>query len=258
MKISKTLTGFILSCFCLGISAQTNEMKVTTLTDAEKNHPNSLFYGVNNADSAQVEILSPTGEVESAIQCFLVEKGGKYILFDTGLGTAKGGQLLEQLAKSGVKPSQIDYILLTHFHSDHIGGLLQENAPVFPRAEVYAPQAEYNDAIGRNRTIQQIQQIYGKRFNVFTPEDRLPLQILAIEAAGHTPGHTAYRLDNLLVAGDLVHGISLQLEHPEICASYDKNREQAIASRKKLMQYAHDNGLILAGMHIPGSGMIRP
>lgn len=70
----------------------------------------------------------------------------------------------------------------------------------------------------------------------FLRSDSLLLGILPIEAAGHTLGHTAYRVGQLFVVGDLMHGVSLQLSHPEICASYDMDREQSVAARRRLME----------------------
>ena len=87
----------------------------------DKRMPNSLFYGKNDADS--INILSPEGSVPASISCFLVEKDGKMALFDTGNGMDKGGQLMALLDSMDIKPDDIDYIMITHFHGDHIGGL---------------------------------------------------------------------------------------------------------------------------------------
>ena len=66
-----------------------------------------------------------------------------------------------------------------------------------------------------------------------------------------TPGHTVFQANKLLVIADLIHGAALQLEHPEICATYDMDKEKAVKSRKCFLQYAKDNGLTMAGMHLP-------
>lgn len=72
-----------------------------------------------------------------------------------------------------------------------------------------------------------------------------------MEAVGHTPGHTVFQSGKLLVIGDLIHGVALQLEHPEYCASYDMDKEAAVKARKYFLQYAKDNQLTMAGMHLP-------
>ena len=70
----------------------------------------------------------------------------------------------------------------------------------------------------------------------------------------HSPGHTVYQAGKLLVIADLIHGAALQLEHPEICASYDMDKDAAVKSRKHFLRYAKENGLTMAGMHLPPPG----
>lgn len=141
MKIIKTakllsiIAAVIMPCSCNGSKqpAQENENNNTegvtvmkmgndlTLmaindNDGEKRMPNSLFYG--DDDSAKVDSLSPEGSVPSSISCFIVETGGKKILFDTGNGTARGGKLVERMKNAGIEPGDIDVLMLTHFHMD--------------------------------------------------------------------------------------------------------------------------------------------
>lgn len=84
----------------------------------------------------------------------------------------------------------------------------------------------------------------------------LPGNVLPISAKGHTPGHTAYLLGSLLFVGDIMHGESIQLLDPNICANFDKNRSQAIATRISILEYAASNSLTVLGAHIPGNGII--
>ncbi|MDE6638072.1 MAG: hypothetical protein K2K32_07555 [Muribaculaceae bacterium] len=75
--------------------------------------------------------------------------------------------------------------------------------------------------------------------------------IISIPAYGHTPGHTVFRKDTILIAGDLMHGVALQTQYPEYCARYDMDKAAAIESRQLILRYAHDNSLTLLGMHFP-------
>ena len=75
--------------------------------------------------------------------------------------------------------------------------------------------------------------------------------VAAMEAVGHTPGHTVFQVGRLLVVGDLFHGLALQLAHPEICATYDMDKEKAVETRKRFIRYAQENELTMAGMHLP-------
>ncbi len=84
--------------------------------------------------------------------------------------------------------------------------------------------------------------------------DSLPHGILTIDAVGHTPGHTAFQFGNLLIIGDLMHGYALQKDHPEINSNYDMDKEKSVESRKRIMRYARENELLMAGMHLPPPG----
>lgn len=248
-------------------SAQTDGVAVSTIGDitliaindneGEKRMPNKLFYG--DGDSAKVERLSPEGSVPSSVSCFVVKTQGKTVLFDTGNGTARGGVLLERLSGVGLSPDSIDYLILTHFHGDHIGGMMNGGKPVFTRAEVYAPADEYaywQTADNPNgRLAMETMKAYSDRLHLFKYGDALPLGIKAMAAPGHTPGHTVYQTGRLFIAGDLMHGFDLQIQDLSICPSYDINPKQAAETRRKYVEYVRKNKLITAGMHFPGSGV---
>ena len=248
--------------FPYGITVMTvDSLTLITLQDNanESQMPNKLFYG--KEDSARVEQLSPTGSVPSSISCFLVETQGKKVLFDTGNGTKNGGCLLARLDSLDISPDEIDYLMLTHFHNDHINGMLSKDTPVFSRAEVYVPEPEYDFWVTRGDSAgnaARTMHAYADRLHRFAWTDSLPLGIQPMAAPGHTPGHTAYRMGRLLVVGDLMHGVALQLQDLNICPAYDMDREQAVATRKKVVEYvkASDTELIVAGMHFPGNGVL--
>lgn len=238
--------------------------KIDTLTlitlkdnDGEKRMPNKLFYG--KADSAKVEKLSPEGSVASSISCFVVETQGKRILFDAGNGAAHGGKMLERLRAASIAPEQIDYIFVTHFHGDHIGGLAADGKPLFANAQLYVPDAEYaawaamsND--GGKEAVETVD-TYGDRLHRFAYTDTLPLGVKAMAAPGHTPGHTVYQAGRLFIAGDLLHGFDLQMQDLDICPAYDMDPAKATESRKHFIDYIRQNKLITAGMHFPDNGV---
>ena len=238
--------------------------KIDTLTlitlkdnDGEKRMPNKLFYG--KADSAKVEKLSPEGSVASSISCFVVETQGRRILFDAGNGAAHGGKMLERLRAAGIAPEQIDYIFVTHFHGDHIGGLAADGKPLFANAQLYVPDAEYaawaamsND--GGKEAVETVD-TYGDRLHRFAYTDTLPLGVKATAAPGHTPGHTVYQTGRLFIAGDLLHGFDLQMQDLDICPAYDMESAKATESRKHFIDYIRQNKLITAGMHFPDNGV---
>ena len=222
----------------------------------EKLMPLELF---GDVPDSLVSGLSIQEGIPSSVSVFLVKTGEGTILFDTGLGTRES--LLEEgLAGAGVKPEDIDFLYLTHFHGDHIGGMMKGDSVAFPNAEVYASQAEYDAWMampdGQKAQVVKTMSAYSDRLHLFGFGDVLPGKVLAIGAVGHTPGHTAYQVGTYLIAGDFMHGAALQLAYPEYCAAYDMDKAKAVEARKYLMDYARENGLVLVGMHLP-EGIMR-
>ena len=237
-----------------------NGAKVTWIQDnaGEKLMPRDLFSDAS--DSLYASLNMPAG-IPASVSTFLVQVDGMYILFDAGLG-AWGGQLLNRLAALGVNPDSIGLVYLTHFHADHIAGLVKpgeagKTEKVFKNAAVYAGKVEYDawmNDIPKNDLQKDIMALYKDSLHLFAFGDTLPHGVLAMDAVGHTPGHTAFQLSNLLVVGDLMHGYALQKDHPEINSNYDMDKAKSAESRKRLMQYASDNKLLMAGMHLPPPG----
>ena len=208
------------------------------------------------ADPAVVKKLVPTGEAESAINAFLVKRGDEYILFDAGLGLAQGGAMLDKLVMLDIKPEQIHTVMLTHFHGDHIGGMLTDGKPTFPNAEVYFSQEEEN-AWKRDGRVRDMLDAYKGHTHSFKAGADVVEGVKAILAPGHTPGHTMYQLGNLLIIGDLIHAAALQIPHPEYCPTYDQEPKLAAQTRKEVYDYIQDHKLVVAGMHLPYSGVIE-
>lgn len=236
-----------------------NQTSVIWLKDnqGERKMNRELF----GAPDSLIESLGLQEGIPSSVSTFLMHADGEWILFDTGLGASKGGQLLEDLKAYNLTPDSIDYLYITHFHGDHIGGMVAEGKPVFPNAKVYAGAVEYKAWIedmpeDRNAMQREAMEVYKDQLTLFQFDEVLPHGVKAIDAVGHTPGHTAFQKENLLVIGDLMHGAALQMEHPEFNANFDMDKEKAAASRKRLLDYARENHLIMAGMHLPEPAFI--
>ena len=224
-----------------------------TLQDVQRKMSADLFKDAKKADIKQ---YMPDGEADAAINTFLVKINGKYILFDTGLGLDKGGVMLDKLTLLNLRPEDISAVCITHCHGDHIGGLVSNGEPVFPNAEVYCADKELktfkNDALTK-----EMIKVYDSRLHPFTAGDTLLGVIRSIDASGHTPGHTLYQIGNVLIIGDLIHAAALQIPHPEYCAKYDADKKLAAKTRKEVYQYIRDNQLVVAGMHLPFSGVME-
>ena len=208
-----------------------------------------------NPNSDTLRKYTPLDTYPSAINSFLVQKGGENILFDTGLGQ----KIIENLASHGVSPDLVSKIFITHGHGDHIGGLLKDGKIVFPNAELYINRKEYDYWIKENNALfTQVAEAYKNHIQLFDIEkDTIDLQpdIQGIAAYGHTPGHTMYLIgtgeNQILIWGDLTHVMPLQMPHPEQSVTYDVDPVQAAETRQRVLKSVSESHLKVAGMHIP-------
>ena len=235
--------------------------KVIWLKDNEGDKLNSpdLFA---DAPAELIDSLGLSEGIPGSISTFLLFSDDQVILFDAGLGPKMGGHMVDRLAAIGIAPDSIDMIYLTHLHPDHIGGLMGEEGPVFPKAEVYVDDVEYDywmkQLPAEQAGMQQgIMGAYAEQTHLFAFGDTLPCGVIALDAVGHTPGHTAFQKSDLLVIGDLMHGMALQENHPEYCANFDMDKAKSVESRKRIIAYARENGLTMAGMHLPAPGFSK-
>lgn len=235
------------------VTTECDGVKLTQIRDnaQERLMQLSLF---GELPQTLIDSLNIGQGVPASVSAFLLEIDGKRILFDTGMG-APDSRLLTNLSAAGVTPADIDYLYLTHFHGDHIGGMMKGDTVVFPKAEVYAAQQEYDAWMqmpdDKKTQVAATMEAYKDRLHLVAYGDTLPCGVVALDCVGHTPGHTAYRAGKFLIVGDLVHGAALQLAHPEICAAYDMDPQSAIKQRRYYLDYARQNHLLLAGMHQP-------
>ena len=236
---------------CGGKSTSETKLHVIFDNPAPRTMPLALFGDVPDELVASLNIAEG---IPSSVSVMLMEKDGQQCLFDAGNGN-DDSRLLPRMKELGFLASDIDVIFITHLHGDHIGGLVKDGQPVFPQAKLYIPSVEL-DAWTKSpestpQNVKAMMEAYGEKLVKYTLEDSLPVGVKAIAAYGHTLGHTIYRIDNKLIVGDIMHGVALQMEHPEFCARFDMDKKQAIASRKAIMEMAKKEGLTMYGMHFP-------
>lgn len=236
---------------------EVGDVKVTWIQDRAATQSASLF---PQAPASLIDSLGLRGGIPSSMSVFLVESKGMRILFDTGLG-AKDSRLLHLLSLMGLTPADIGFIYLTHLHSDHIGGLLDGGRPMFPMAQVFVSKQEFKGWMGmpgeKKAQVEKMAKAYRLNLHFFDFGDYLPGGVETIDASGHTPGHTAFRVGGLLIVGDILHGAALQLADLDLCPTYDMNPAEARAARKRILQYARMNNLVVAGMHLPAPGFMK-
>ena len=192
---------------------------------------------------------------QHATSCIAVRSGPDIVLMDCGEGSQR------QLMLSPFSFMKVRAILITHLHGDHTGGMLSDSTAVFPNAEVYISYPEYvawaGMEDGQSSQLEALAKAYEGKIHLFEFGDTLPGGVEALDAAGHTPGHTAYRVGKLLIVGDLMHGVALQIEHNEYCANFDMDKEKAVDARRRILALAADGNMLTAGMHFPVPGFIQ-
>jgi glyoxylase-like metal-dependent hydrolase (beta-lactamase superfamily II) len=258
--------------------------EVTVLSDGSAALPTKYFSGdaegaaklLENAFVANKE-MAPTTFNE-----WLINTGDKLILVDTGYSSAIGpmaGKLPKVLAAAGVNPADIDAVVITHIHPDHCNGLLTTDKQIaFPNATVHVNGDEFAWWLEGDVKIPEGKPFFkdlfeggraafrpyvdGKRVQTFKDGAELAPGITAVTAPGHTVGHTMVRVANgdgqLLIWTDIVHSTALQFPEPERGIAFDLEPPKAIATRKKVMDMAATDRLLIAGTHIgfPGVGHV--
>ena len=212
---------------------------------------------------------------------FLVNTGKELILVDAGAGPWFGGGAFGRLASSlhgaGYSPEQVDRVLVTHLHSDHIGGLTtQDGKRVFPNADVFVAKAESDfwlspeiaakapkDAQQFFQAAQAISAPYIKagKWHTFSDTDALADGVRVVSLRGHTPGHTGYEFSSqgqkILFWGDTIHEQLPQLSHADITVVFDIDHAAAAAMRKQLFPTLASEAALIAGPHMPFPGIGR-
>jgi glyoxylase-like metal-dependent hydrolase (beta-lactamase superfamily II) len=210
------------------------------------------------------------------LNCLFIDTGKQKILIDTGCGDGfqpTAGKLLRNLEAEGIRPADIDRIIFTHGHLDHVGGACDAaGAPFFPRARYLAAKKEWRCWVDRPET-SEIQHMFfasarenllpiPERFDLLEENAEVLPGIRSIPAPGHTPGLMVLEItsgkDRLLCIGDIIHS-QLEFTRPDYYALFDVAPEQAIETRNRILSDAAKSGVLVFACHFafPGLGHIK-
>ena len=204
-----------------------------------------------------------------------VKMNGNLVLFDSGTGAQvapMAGNITKNdiWKKAGIDPEKVTTIVVTHFHADHISGLMAKdtNAPIFPNAEIHVPEAEYKFWTAPTTTAgaaKRIQAVFPgwKNIKPFDGEKEIVPGVRAVNTNGHTAGHTSYHMGSgdkqLIVLGDVTNIPALFVKNPGWHAVFDCDAPLAEANRRKIFDRAIADKATVTGYHfgMPGAGTIR-
>jgi glyoxylase-like metal-dependent hydrolase (beta-lactamase superfamily II) len=247
--------------------AKLGDFDITVLSDGVA--PRKVDTILSNPALVRAELAASHlhGELPLSINVFLIQTGKQLVMVDTGAGELFGpesGHLVARLAAAGIRPEQVDVILLTHIHGDHSGGLSIAGKRLFPNATVYVDRKEADHWMAQavpKATVGPYAD--AGRLKYLPANGKVLPGITARAVPGHTPGHTGYAVESrgqrMLLWGDTVHVAEVQLAHPEVTIEYDVDQPAAAAARRALLDDVANTGVVVAAPHFsfPGLGHLR-
>jgi glyoxylase-like metal-dependent hydrolase (beta-lactamase superfamily II) len=251
------------------------DIELTVINDGFARRPVEGFIKnaeIKDVQAALQDAFLPTDSLPLTFNTLVLNQGGKITLIDTGNGDSgapTSGRWMANFRAAGFDPAQVNTVVISHFHGDHINGLrLKDGTGVFPNAEVMVPTAEWafwmDDARmnqapeGMKGAFQGARRVFGPIANSvkrYEADKEVVPGLTSIAAPGHTPGHTAYMLSSgagkLMIMSDVTNHPALFVRNPDWSAVFDMDADQARATRRKMLDMAASERAQVAFYHAP-------
>ena len=247
--------------------------EVTTISDGTPlfDGPHPIF-GQDQEEAAVHALMEennlPTTKTTFYFSPVIVNTGDTLILFDSGNAAASRparGLMKERLTDAGYSPEQIDVVVITHFHGDHIGGLMEDGAPSYPNARYVTGEVENNfwthpdrlsGATENSAKLVQANVVpLAEKTTFIKPGDEVASGITAVDAFGHTPGHMGYHIESdgkrFLIFADTTNHYVASLQRPDWHVRFDMDKAAAAAARHKILDMLAAEKIPSAGYHMP-------
>jgi glyoxylase-like metal-dependent hydrolase (beta-lactamase superfamily II) len=261
------------------------DIEVSVVTDGANTFPLPDSFVVNarrdEVAKALVEGHRDPDKLTVPYTPIVLNTGGKLVVIDTGQGEAtfertKGaaGQFLTNLAAAGIDRNAVDTVVISHFHGDHVNGLLTaDSKPAFPNAEILVPRVEWafwtDDGEMSRAAPGRMQDLFRNNRRVFDALSRkvTPYEwgkevapgVTAVATPGHTPGHTSYVVASgnakVYVQSDVTNVPVLFARHPGWHAAFDQDGKMAEETRRKVYDMVSAEKMLVQGFHYPFPGL---
>ena len=262
------------------------DVQVTVVSDGVNTFPLADSFVPNakkdDVAAALEKAYMPKDKVSIQFGPLVINTGGKLVVLDTGNGPAafassKGnvGQFATNMAAAGFDTKNVDMVVISHFHGDHVNGLLTaDGTPAFPNAEVLVPAVEWkfwmDDGEMSNASGDRMKGLFKNNRNIFEAALKKKVTLyewgkevapglLTVESAGHTPGHTSYVLSSgsgkVFVQSDVTNIPYLFAANPGWHAFFDQDGDMAEKARRRVYDMVVAEKLLLQGFHFPFPGL---
>lgn len=258
------------------------DIRATVLSDGIIEGPPRVY--ASDAPEAELQAVLqqaflPSDHMTLNLNTLLIETGDRRILIEAGAGATmgpNGGRIFENLAAIGLGPEDIDTIVISHTHPDHVGNLrAADGGRAFPRATVFVPKADWDFFVASDPDLSYmpVPEEFRLRFAANIKNSLEPVMnhvelyeagadivpgLTTIVASGHTPGMATFLVhsgnDQLLLTADLAYHPVVNVDRPWLPGP-DRDKDTALASRRRIFDRAAADRIPVLGFHFPFPGI---